>query len=290
MATKLITLCWLLAAVLPLALGNEWSDFRTHYNLNALNGFFKMGRTEAEAEGWTKINTVCESAGDGNSFAGFRYENPEDEGVVLIFDVNGIIAGIQARMAHDSILSDGPLNPFRYDLVPMFQNITENDKTYFILTAYFVQPEIICTVGRNETDLETEGTGTGLWFQNGPTPTDLILVSKNRTEAINDGWTKNSCFPGMGSHNFFAVETYESKNCTESQPTFLLFNKQDELQGFGFTVTGNAESKYFEHPPNAAISIILGEPVPQCVLDSNTLLGTTTMHVYFVPQPWLIGC
>jgi hypothetical protein len=44
------------------------------------------------------------------------------------------------QMAHDSILSDGPLNPFRYDLVPMFQNITENDKTYFILTAYFVQP------------------------------------------------------------------------------------------------------------------------------------------------------
>jgi hypothetical protein len=58
-----------------------------------------MGRTEAEAEGWTKINTVCESAGDGNSFAGFRYENPEDEGVVLIFDVNGIIAGIQARVS-----------------------------------------------------------------------------------------------------------------------------------------------------------------------------------------------
>ena len=45
--------------------------------------------------------------------------------------------------------------------------------------------ETICTGGRTEESLTTEGTGTGLWFQAGPTPADLIEVSKNRTEAVN---------------------------------------------------------------------------------------------------------
>jgi len=59
-----------------------------------------MPRTIAEAGwDWVKINLECLSSGDGNEFAGFRYRDPEDDGLVLIFDIRGTIAGIQARVS-----------------------------------------------------------------------------------------------------------------------------------------------------------------------------------------------
>jgi len=83
-----------------------------HYILNALEGFFQMPRTSNDARilNWTQINTECLSSGDHSSFAGFRYEHPADDGVVLIFDVNGIIAGIQARVIRNFVMLISNLN------------------------------------------------------------------------------------------------------------------------------------------------------------------------------------
>lgn len=54
-------------------------------------------------------------------------------------------------------------------------------------------------------DLINQGTGTGLWFQNGQSPSDLINVPRTRAAASGLGWTDCECFPGMGLHNFFEV-------------------------------------------------------------------------------------
>ncbi|CAF3193038.1 unnamed protein product [Rotaria sp. Silwood2] len=37
----------------------------------------------------------------------------------------------------------------------------------YVLTAYFVDPRTICTSSRDEARLKREGSGTGLWLQNG---------------------------------------------------------------------------------------------------------------------------
>ena len=61
-------------------------------------------------------------------------------------------------------------------------------------------------------------------------------------------------FPGR--HNFFQVETYDETKCTRNEGFFLLFNKKEELVGFGFRIQGEIPSKYVEHPPNLAIQVI----------------------------------
>ena len=43
-------------------------------------------------------------------------------------------------------------------------------------TAYFVEPEVICSTGRTQSEFDVEGTGNCLLFQNGPSTHDLIKV------------------------------------------------------------------------------------------------------------------
>jgi len=43
-------------------------------------------------------------------------------------------------MSHMDILPEDIVNPVLFDRVPVYQNITENNKSYFIFTAYFVLP------------------------------------------------------------------------------------------------------------------------------------------------------
>ena len=94
--------------------------------------------------------------------------------------------------------------------------------------------------------------GYGIYLRTVQNSRNAVLI------ILNDGLNKLNLILMLGSHNFYGVEDYTSTSCTENRPAFLLFNKADELQGFGFTVNGNApKSKYFEHPPNAAISVSL---------------------------------
>ena len=46
----------------------------------------------------------------------------------------------------------------------------------YLTTAYFVEPEVICSTGRTQSEFDVEGTGNCLLFQNGPSTHDLIKV------------------------------------------------------------------------------------------------------------------
>ncbi|CAL8090487.1 unnamed protein product [Orchesella dallaii] len=265
-----------------------WDDFRVTYNINPFGHFNRLPKTVRDPsfteQGWLATSSNC--GNDGN-FNGIQHIIPGDYSAALLFDVNGVIAGIQQLLNKTSIL--GPDNGVNYPALPVYQTATFEQQEYFLLTSYFVDPAIICTTGRNDTDLISDGTGTGLWIQNGTSPSTSIQVPHNRSVAIEEGWTKNQCFIGMGSHNFYQVEQYTSNNCTEMFPVFGLYNRADELMGFGFITPGTVVTSRFENPPNAAIQLILGD-TPQCVLDTNDRIGLTSMHVYFVDTPWLIIC
>jgi len=283
-------LALLLVANFHASLSQEliWDDLRLTYNINPFGHFNRVPRTirdpNFEEQGWVSISADCANNG---AFNGNQYMVPGDYSAVLLFDVNGVIAGIQQLLNKTAIL--GPDNNVNYPALPVYQSISYEDQEYFVLTSYFVNPEIICTTGRNDSSLETEGTGTGLWVQNGTNPLSFVYVPRNRSEGYEQGWTRNQCFPGMGSHNFNRVEEYTGHNCTEMFPVFGLYNRVDELMGFGFISPGAIINHRFENPPNAAIQLILGE-TPQCVLDTNDRIGLTSMHVYFMDSPWLIIC
>jgi len=267
----------------------QWDGLRVTFGPAPTEGFFtRMPRTASEAggEGWHSISTTCTNFGQ---FAGFRYKLRDDKSINLLFDINGIIAGIQALLPHNEIMN--PANQFRYDLVPMFQNETIDGRPYVVLTAYFVSPDSICTTGRTVSDLIDQGTGTGLWFQNGPNINTLINVPRMRAAASAVGWTDCECFPGMGLHNFFEVHRWQETNCDRIQPTQATFNLNEEMTGFVFQISGPSTSTRFETPPNAALIAIIGpQRIPQCIIDKNNAFGFSSIHVYFIDQPWILDC
>jgi len=265
----------------------DWKDLRVNYGLTPVGHFQRMPKLEREAAaaGWAPRNTHCESDG---SALGFRYVKPGDNSLVLIYDVNGVIAGLQMLLPHSGIL--GPDNTFLFGENLMFNNQTYGGEEYFVITTYLVDPSIICTSGRQESDLVTEGTGQGVWIQNGPTPDDFMEIPFLRTDALEDGWSDNNCFPGMGLHSWYKMEDWAESNCDVQVPIFGLYNKANELLGFGFSVSGTVVNPHFENPPTLAVQLIAGDLAPVCLLDGNDLIGQTTMHIYFVDTPWLLNC
>jgi len=270
----------------------KWDDLKVTFGVNPFSSrtFVHMPLTTEEAVdgGWEKLSTNCTN---DNKFNGFRYMLGEDPGITLLYDENGIIAGIQMNLIKSEVLS--PKNTYKYDQVSMFQTTNIKGKDVFTLTAYFVNPSKICTTGRTESDLQSKGTGDSLYFQNGALPlnsSNLIRVPLNRTHAIRDGWTKNQCFFGMGYHNFYKSEEFQDTNCDEIRPAFLLYNSDDELHGFGFAGRGMASSPRFEHPGSSAIKSIIGSDAAECILNATQTPGISTVHVYFIKRPYLINC
>lgn len=162
-------------------------------------------------------------------------------------------------------------NDVKYSKLPVYQSQALENHEYFLTTVYFVDPSIICTSGRNVSDLDTQGTGTVVLIQNGTNPdAGLVSIPRNRSFALQQGWTMNQCFRGMGHHNFFQIENYQDHNCTEVFPFFGLFTEKGELLGFGFSNPGTVKHHRFENPSAQAISQIIGpEITPKCVLDSQ---------------------
>lgn len=53
--------------------------------------------------------------------------------------------------------------------------------------------------GRTAAQFEAEGTGTGLWLQNGTDPVaDSVRLPATQGEADMSAWTKGACFVTMG--------------------------------------------------------------------------------------------
>jgi charged multivesicular body protein 7 len=265
-----------------------WGDFRVTYTALPIGWFDRLPRTlnDSEISNWKLVSSECTN---GGRFNGFQYIVPGDISVGLLFDINGVIAGIQA-LFNKATLESQPGNTVNYPaLSQMYQNYTVNGTDSYMLTAYFVDPATICTTGRNSSDLPINGTGTGLWIQDGPTALDVEEVPKTRAEAINNGWTQNQCFPSMGAHNFHRVEDYDPTNCTVMRPLFGLYNKEADMLGFGFIIPGTIHNDRFENPPLAAVRLILGE-TPLCIEEVNNSIGQTSLHVYFVDTPRFINC
>jgi charged multivesicular body protein 7 len=255
-----------------------------------LLGFESLGGRRVARKIDIPAGSECVNQVKTATFHGHRVSLPGDakkdrdhNSVVILYDNNGMVAGVQARFPYSKTKS--PTNTFKYDEVPMFQTETIDGEDYFVLTAYTVDPSIICGAGRSSDDLETNfGTGDRLWFQNGPMPTDILTAPKIRQDALDAGYSDNNCFEGMGTHSFYKVEQYAADNCNTIVPMFLLYNHANYLIGFGFSWTGRADSKYFEKPPALAVKTIVGKMAPKCLTDGATSSGSgvSTMHVFFV--------
>jgi len=91
---------------------------------------------------------------------------------------------------------------YKFDSVKMFNRDEVAGVNAYILTAYFVDPRTICQSGRDSARLKLDGTGNGLWFQNGSDPIiDSVEVPLHENEINQTKWVQGSCFPSMGIYN-----------------------------------------------------------------------------------------
>jgi len=244
-----------------------------------------LTRTAAESLGWHSISgRDCRNNG---RFQGYRYIYDDDYSFSVLYDVQGSLAGLQTNMLVKELQAGG--NQFQFNRVPMYQRNTLNGTQYYTFTAYIQNPALICIIGRNPSQYEKNGIGTDLYFQNGIY--NYIKAPKDRKDALKTRiWSNNNCFPHMGYHNFYKVETWARDNCTSIMPVFLLYNNDGRLHGFGFDVVGTAISTRFENPNFTNIETIIGDMIPSCVEPLFDTVGITTMHAYFIADPQQFLC
>jgi charged multivesicular body protein 7 len=266
----------IIALVLALKLvsaAQNWDGLRVTWNLNFLSdyAFTPMPRLTVDTTGANFVfkDDFC---GDDAKFRGLRYWYKNDPATVLLYDKAGYIAGIQTLVPKSQYTPSAQNNGHPF----------VEDGEYWALTAYFVDPSIICTTGRTSDQYASQGTGDRLVIQNG---TDAIKnqlpVPLTQDGADASTWTKGHCFWTMGLHYWYNVR--KDMSCDEFFPFFLLYNNA-KLNAFGFAINAGLTSKRYEHP-TASISGQFIDPVPDCFFSDATYNTLSTIHIYMNDSP-----
>jgi len=258
---------------------NYWPHLRATFGpIPGVNNWFaKLPRTVTELtdEGWVQIS----SCADNNpNFPGDRFvRSVEDKDIVIMLDGNGFIAGMQSVLMKEYTLNE----TFNFDNDPYYVLGDWNGEEAYFITAYFVDPAIICNGGRTEEEFENEGTGNMFAFQYGPTSMDLQMIPMTKDEMLsNDEWYEHQCFVNMGEHFFLIPPNVgDDYNCDEGHTFLQILYWQGNLNGFIFSHSAHLEGSRWEIPTAAAISnIAIGQP--KCVSELADAGRITTMHVY----------
>jgi len=245
----------------------EWTSLKVTYSFDPTSpwGFAEMPLDlNGDLGGFHFRDDQCKV---GKSFLGQRYWYKDDPSISLLFDTKGIIAGMQTSIAKSDFTP------------PAVQTNRQflDDGDYWTITAYFVDPNIICGQGRTPEDLKKEGTGTGLWLQNGPDPIkDSVLIPMNEADLKNTAWTPGKCFKTQGMHYWYNVT--ETMSCDNFLPNCLMYNG-GRLNVFCFAPSTVLSSPRFEHPTAEHASGFI-DPVQDCFFDPDYNLST--IHVYFI--------
>ncbi|CAF0775176.1 unnamed protein product [Adineta ricciae] len=264
--------------------GPEWNALRTTWGPNPLSSHYYVKQPltieDAKKSGFEQVSTGCQG-----KFLGQRFIQGKDVSLVLIYDSNGHIAGVQMGIPA-SMISD---KYYKFSEQKMYNRDTIAGIDVYILTAYFVDPKTICQSDEHATQRAKGSIGTGLWLQNGTDPIrDSFSSPISQSETNQTKWAQGACFPSMGVHYWY--DNRLDVDCASFFPSFLMYNK-GKLTGFGWATAGKFEySKRTEYPPLAALSSFL-KPVPTCMPNFfEETGGFTTMHVYFNAQPWNLLC
>jgi charged multivesicular body protein 7 len=250
---------------------SSWNDLRVTFGLNPLStwDFDEMPRDlHGNMKSFTLKDDQCTN-GDG-TFLGKRYWYKNDPATILLFDVNGYIAGIQTSVPKNA---SWDLSPF------MLGKFVIEEADAYTMTVYFVDPSIICNGGRTNEQYASEGTGTDLYIQMGPKPLDssnIFKVPQQEADIKDTKWGFGKCFYLMGQHYWYNIS--KDMDCNNMVPYCLLYNK-GVLNAFCFAINNNLSSKRYEHPtPTVAQGFM--DPVPDCFYATPSYQTLSTLHVY----------
>eukprot|EP00111_Clytia_hemisphaerica_P002222 TCONS_00006221-protein len=226
-----------------------------------------LPKTEEDArkEGWTAIGDGCAT---GTFYKGRRYEGPGSKNINnLLYDLNGNVAGIQTKFEADFTVP-GSFNK---------THVKEGNK--IVLTAYFTDPNTICSRNRTTTPGYI-GDNLYLPMENGPVK---IPLKESDLVSGDNKWVKGRCFYGMGQHYWYDVT--KNMDCNDFGPWFLLYNGGN-LNAFGFAGVGNIVNEYAEHPTFDTMQYFFREK-PLCLKEYPHL---STQHIYLQRRPHFNFC
>jgi len=211
---------------------------------------------EAKNSGWTSISTCNDKA----NWPGNMFIYGDDVSIVIIYDVNGNLAGIQF----------GVVIPPTTPNIPPWQQV---NSSYWVLTFYIVDPTTICS---SKHIRKFSGAGDRLVLQNGNNINNLISFPLSESD-ISNPWVNGRCFYTMGKHYWYNISS--TMDCNYFFPVFLMYNG-GILNAFGPDIgTAPVTSPRWEHPTGNELGWFFNDDtLPQCLYKEADL---STMHVYF---------
>jgi len=271
------TIFAIFAILVSVQADQSWYSFRTTFTPTGFPDRQPWLQSEAEDRGWVKVSDDCS---EGASFPGFRYAPPGDNPeMVVIYDVNGFIAGMHSIVAKKFI---SMANNFNFAGSNWYRSDNVLGEDVYLTTAYFVDPSSICQGGRDQAAFDVEGTGNRLWFQNGPTIKDIHVAPLTVAEAdANDVWSKHKCLVNMGRH-YFQLYHDEDQPCDDLVPIQLMYSG-GVMNGFVWQHPAALKGDRYEpiegKKGTFAVGLLVDRP-PKCLINMIETLGVTTMHVY----------
>jgi len=165
----------------------------------------------------------------------------------------------------------------------VFTKYPANGVDYWVVTAFFVDPAIVCKPGRTPDQYNQQGTGDRLLLQIGKTLTgsDVLNVPMQESDITATAWTLGHCFVTMGVHYWYNISL--NMNCGDFRPFFILYN-EDVLNAWGWAINYNDASQRYEHPALAVVGGFIN-PVPACFYTEPSYAHQSTMHVYMTNNP-----
>merc|ERR1712130_268347 len=247
--------------------GQNWYNFITTFNINPFSseGFYNQPRTvdEAKEAGFTFVVDDCSQTRD-MKYGGYKYAPPKPAADESIFEFDKSLW-------------------YRSDWSLGFET--------YVTTAYFVDPEGICTGGRDQESFETEGTGNVLAFEHGDELHWAPLTGPEADES--EFWNKHKCFVNMGRHYFNLAHDVDAEVCNADgllpfTPIQLLYSG-GVMNGFVWQHAANPSNvnKRWENVDPSALSALI-DGVPKCLYDFADKYGVVTQHVYF--RNWKTTC
>jgi charged multivesicular body protein 7 len=262
----------ILAVLVSAAYGldKNWNGLYATWHAVPFKGFSTLPRQVSENKKWTLKDDQCNVP--NSPFRGQRYWLNGDPAVIVLFDKNGVVAGIQS-----SVLKS------KYTPLPGMKGFVD-DGDLWTQTAYFVDPNTICTTGRTPDELKNGGTGNGLWIQYGADISkDIFNIPMDENDIKKTDWGSGKCFYSMGQHYWYNVSA--GMSCNDFFPNCLLYNG-GKLNAFCFAKNAELESSWYDWPhpdPNTTKGFM--NPVPDCFFTDPTYKKMSTLHVYFHSNP-----
>ncbi|XP_047115342.1 uncharacterized protein LOC124795377 [Schistocerca piceifrons] len=264
---------------------SSWDGLRVRWSVLGLvdifhlASFFDMPKTvsDATSDGWV----AAVDSGVTSNVTTYCME--DDPRVCMLYDANGIAAGIDVSVLVDDV--SGLDVDYDWDSQEMFVRMERFGVPIYRTRVYWVSEDEL-NEGRSTWK---NGLGSGLWFE-GKNGRLEIPIEQAKIES-DTPYTEQACIPTMGTHYYYNMT--ETSDCSQFFPYFLLVDgRSGKLHGVGFQTYGKASKKsrnWFEAIPTAAIKPTVPHS-PDCLVDWVDKVGVISLHVYFKDNEKTIGC